>query len=683
MMTQRVRNWKSVIVALLAGGSVVTGSTVALADDFDPRDYWSLPGIPCDELYVPSGGEIVYEDTGYSWSHCSYDTPRGVVTYFWDFVDLWGGSAESWNVVTDEEGLEFSYSFQPSPESFGTYLEAPTDQREWAVYVSERTDTGSQRWGAHRDGGVWYVGPPEAISQMKDRLAERIGQLLEALRVMEDPASNQEFWDMDAPDCADLWDGSGLEPGLEVATTTRTREYVSCVVIPEGANPFARDLQPLAYFGYTLFDCRFGAEDLLQSVQFYPFQQEESFGLFYFDQGYQPITVPGERTNLVGVYADVDDCALYNGWPEVITRMVDYRNSSAGGDGANTSGAMTAGSEPAEPLVYAPQPAVSATSLFGAVSAVALVGILLLLRRFLTPGKNSSSNTNAPTTATTESTKRLGARMTFVVLSGVVALIALVIADPIVRNQFQTGVIDLTVFGQSLSHWGIPVAMATALGGVIVAGHSAPGRLVQPRFFLVSGLVVVATLVVTVWPLVVSPLIPLIALMASFAVFGSTTHKRQTLLVWWGTILSSLLFALGGTPLLGDVLPEWGQQVLLITLGLIASSTVVATLPIGQSPGATVYQTSPLMWAGAMAVSWWIVITLTGLGWLFIAIASVAALIAVLATANRTVSGKQKNQTGDEKSTLDVTSSTAVPAETVENDPPPSPSGTFSPDTRP
>lgn len=96
-------------------------------------------------------------------------------------------------------------------------------------------------------------------------------------------------------------------------------------------------------------------------------------------------------------------------------------------------------------------------------------------------------------------------------------------------------------------------------------------------------------------------------------------------------VLASLgLLALLGVDQLFTAIPEWAQQASLVTIGMTVASAALLALPVRSFPGAGMWASHPVMWTGAMAISWWLVITVAGVTLVPTVAVTVAAIVLVL-----------------------------------------------------
>lgn len=502
---------------------------------------------------------------------------------------------------------------------------------------------------------------------MKGALTERAGLLLEMALIEEDPARNQRNWDLNAPDCSDFWDGEGLEPGLEVATFARYQYAVSCLIVAEGQNPFSVTqsgwFEPfhLAEFGYAAFDCVAGVEGTVElydvylgefRTEYYPYQQEESFGAFYTRADGSRLVVAGERSDLQGIFIDADNCLAYLGWPEAIARMV------AVNAGETLPHQLGVDDEPGEaevvvavsdtPVVFStfvPPPPTSARSLTSAAVAIVAVVLLLVLRRFTPLTANTVPVSSTPPPGHTSPSRpdgdgredRSGARRgRRIAVIGALGLGITVVAsafDSAVRSSVTASIVDTGLVGEVLVRWGVPVALMALFATVAVTSLTGTGRLMHPVHGVVSAVAVVVGTVATGWGWLAIPLIPVLALMLSAGVFERVAHHTKVLLLWLGAIVSLIFYSLSLAPGAEGWLPTWSGQLVVICLGMVASSVALLSVPLPGFLGRDSYQTHPLMWAGAMVLSLWLTLTLSGGAWpLLVAVGAVVVGVVVLST---------------------------------------------------
>jgi hypothetical protein len=398
-ITRIRRRLRPSLVVTLATAWLVTGSSLAFADETD-QDVWvvELPGIACEDLYEPPGGQLTQEDTGGGFSQCVFTSPQGVSVFGWSVMGF-NFAADPWYVTLGEESLVDMFGFSLTQESFGVFYEVDKDSSEWIPYFQGTVDTTPERWGIHLDGRLEVFGSPQAIEAILASTAERRQLIQDQIDRDENPDTYQSEWDLSAPDCTDLWDGAGLAPGYELFTGSRFQDFVECWVIVTGDNPYAYDSYPRLTFGYSLYQCPADLPLLREIMSFGEFQSEESFGLYSFYFGTTDPIVAGERTEYTGYYADEDDCALYSGWPEAIARMVDFRSGPGVTDQTESDSTIAL---PKVPTFSSPS-VLDTTSAVGALAALVMASLLLAVGRPLItrlPSGHSPTSPASPAPAT-------------------------------------------------------------------------------------------------------------------------------------------------------------------------------------------------------------------------------------------------------------------------------------------
>ncbi len=590
-------------------------------------DIWELPGIGCEELGFASPGTLVFEETSHSHTFCVYENSAGTSLIGWQLPAAGNWSDAGWWVNFDEKWAESDFRLRQTDESFGTFYEVRDDDRDGFLDAQGLVDQASTQWGLHVSARTTYFGPPDAIAAMKTAISERVSVLNAEVDRQEDPQRNRDLFDPNALDCFDVWDGAGLDPDYELVTFIRNFDQLDCWIVEKGTNPFAWDTYRDISFGFELRRCPADLESIRENLSFYEFVVEESFGTYHFFN-YSPSLVVGENTSASGTYFDEENCVTYDGWPEVITKMINARQNDDSAAVAATGGPAVAG--PA-PLFSRPQ-LVSPSSLFGVLSAIILAGVLLTLRRFLPADPPSSAAGQAAAPATQPEARRLGARLGVVIGGGLAALLGTVFINPVVRQQIAQDSLGLSTLVNHLAVWGIPIGLLTLAATLLVTLRVSGIQVLNLTQAIVSVILIVAAAVATAWPLVTSPILPLLGVL--FAVVwwgqGAAAAKRQTVSIAVLVLASLGLLTLLGVDQLFTAIPEWAQQASLVTVGMTVASAALLALPVRSFPGAGVWASHPVMWTGAMAISWWLVITLASVTLVPTVALTVAAIVLVL-----------------------------------------------------
>ncbi len=647
MTTTMGRLWRRAFAAVFAA-VVASGPTVAFANDA-PVEYWELPGISCLDIYVPSGGTLSYEDNGPTFSECEFDTPQGTVLYYWTFWQLGSGSAEYWGVVTQEEYVVNNYGVLATQESFGTFYEQDPILGNTLQYTGSRVDSASPRWGLAFNNGAEFGGSPDAIAAMFDATAERIEVLFAAYQESIDPDRIRAQWDSGVVDCEEVWDGANLPPGVEVVTQNRYRDYWDCVVVDEGANPFAPNTAVYLRFGLIAFDCQTDPGSLSLYREQYRIQQEEPFGLFEFGQDAFALAVDGERTTLNGVFVDDANCRVFYGWPEVIERSVaawaGTGKTGAGVSEDSDGGAATGVALPERDTFTTPT-TVSVTSLVGAVTAIILVGLLLLLRLFARPATTVSTVAWDTPGSAKIFCQPLITRVGVVVGGSVLIGLVLAITDPVLRASLSAGSLGAGV-ADFIGLWGVALVVAVAAAGLVVVTHHPNAPLVITPFAVwavaaggagLTGFLLLDGLL---------PLVPIVAVAMAVAYFGHrpSDHRKHTAVVWGGVVVSLALLTAVNVDGVATGAPDWLVSVALVLLAVFSASSVVMVAPLRGGPGFGAYTSHPVMWAFVTSTAWWIFIIVGDFSWQAAAtVAAVFLLVSVVSQARhvgrgRTVAG--------------------------------------------
>ena len=617
MSTTRGRLWRRAFAVVIAA-VVASGPAVAFANDA-PVEYWDLPGISCLDMYVPPGGTLSYEDNGPTFSECEFDTPQGTVLYYWTFWQLGSGSAEYWGVATQEEYVVNNYGVVATQESFGTFYEPDPMLGNTLQYTGSRVDTASPRWGISFINGAEFGGSPDAIAGMSDATAQRIEVLFAAYQESIDPDRIRAQWDSGVVDCEEVWDGANLPPGVEVVTQNRYRDFWDCVVVDEGANPFAPNTAVYLRFGLIAFDCQADPQSLSLYREQYRFQQEEPFGLFEFGQDSFALAVDGERTTLNGVFVDEANCRVFYGWPEVIERSVaawfGTGNTGAYGNEDSDAGAATTVALPERDPFTAPT-TVSVTSLVGAVTAIILVGLLLLLRLFSRPATTVSEAAGDTPGSAKIVGQPLITRVGVVAAAGVVFGLVLAITDPVVRASLSAESLGAGV-ADFIGLWGVALVVAVAAAVLVVVTHYPNAPLAVTPFAVWAVAVGGAGLAAFLLLDGLLPLVPIVAVAMAVAYFGHrpSDHRKHTAVVWGGVVVSLALLTAVNVDGVATGAPDWLVSLALVLLGVFSASTVVLVAPLGGGPGFGAYRSHPVMWAFVTATAWWIFIIVGDFSW--------------------------------------------------------------------
>jgi len=619
------RGATSGLVVSLAAAWLVLGSSLAQAEETDEEVFvGELPGIACEDLYQPPGGQIIAEETGAGFSQCVFATPQGVSVFGWS-VDGYSSSSEPWGLWADAETLADASGIEVSQETFGTFYEVVTDAREWRFDLGGHVDTTPERWGVYRDGRLWVLGSPQAIDAILAGTEQRRQLIQENIDREEDPANYQSQWDLSAPDCSDLWDGAGLDPGYEVFTNSRNQDFVQCWVIAKGENPYAYGSYPVLEFGYTVLQCPADLPYLRGG--FYDFESDESFGLYRFYLRDLGARVAGERTEYSGSFADENNCVLYSGWPEVIARMVDFRsglevteeddNASAGRDAPT----------------FTPPSLVTTASALGALTALIMASLLLAVRKPLTARHASrpSPTFPAPPIARSQSSTRTRRFWLVVCVTAMLALGTLFISPALVMAIIG-GSLPSAALGNHFFIWATPVLALGILGVAIAAGAPRAAPSVHWPLAIVSLVVLATGLALLLTQQVAGATLATLALLLAFAGWetGLREHRRHTMLLLLLTLVGlALLTGVGANSMFG-LFSGGIEQIALIALGMMVTSSALLVLPVRSFPGAGMWQSHPVMWAVAMVLSWWMVTLVWGMVALVTAIYSAVALGAVV-----------------------------------------------------
>lgn len=627
---------------------IVLSSQLAYANpELDVENISDLPVVTCEDLFVPAGGSLVFEDSDVGHAQCVYDTAGGQVVFGW-FFDGFIYSEQpdfAWIMYGPDAVVDFGEA-QESQESFGDYFFWTDSRRDEVQPGFSFTDTASARWGLHFQDSITFSGPPQAISAMLEVLQDRIARLYQERDLMESREFNEGMFDPDAPRCADVWDGTGLAQEYELVTTGAFTFFLQCEVHLAGVNPYARDSFPVVRFSYFRLDpCV--PEEFLQEQEFarsnYRFSEERDFGTYFFDSyGFAGI-VAGEETDLEGVVFNDQNCGIYSGWPEAITRLINFFD----GDSLQSSTSTDPGDQEAvaqavsgEPLALSlPNPLTLASGV-AALGSLALVGVTLVLRRL----RSGSRPTEAPPTLSLHRQEPdmpapNANRQALYVVSAALLVLASVfgpLLDPALRQGVLGGQFDVTRWAQLGGQW-LVVALIAVVLGVVIAGSSSAivGYTANIPLLVSSATGVVAGAVALGWPLGVGAVVPLVAVVMAVAAWEtvSASRIRPLTLGLGGLILGALgLWTLADVGATTALWSEGVTQALLIGWGVLATSVALLSLPIRHLPGRVTMEKHPWMWAFVMGVGWWMLNLVADWGIISILLSSGVALLLVVVT---------------------------------------------------
>lgn len=616
---------RALFFSLFFGAWLVTNPATAWANDnLEFEDMSDLPVLACSELYTPNSGVLSYEDVGFAHALCVYDTPAGAVVFSWT-EGRFGFSQEQIRTFQTPEELVSFMRASESSESFGAFYYWARENGNPPNF-SSYVDTGSPEWGIHFRESAQYMGSAEAITQVVEATEVRLEYLNAARAVQESPEYNQQLWDLSAPDCADIWDSAGLDPAYELATRFKTEAYLECVVVESGQNPFAFDSYPIATFSFqnVCDDPAFAAEVTEQLAANYRLRQEESFGLFYFDFYGLANLVLGENTELQGEFVDQENCTIYFGWPEAISRMVSFRAESESANGAKEteSDSILLRSFSGDSLEISLPDLGHSRSLWGAAAGSVLAVGFLLLKNVLArrsphnEGHDNPESLNEDRLGVEAIATKSPAAPWFVFSGATIGMMIVVtFVDPAFRASVLRGTLEGNALVEHLVLWVTPLLLLVAVAAIASLPRGELKRSKSSSAFtaLALGLVILGA-IGTGWPLTAGVTIPALLLLIAAAPgrkrpnFG--THR--TLWLWIFLLLGLGLWTVLGVTQEVDLLPDWATQMGLITLGMLATSVAVMALPMRNSWGHVSLTEHPWMWAGAMALSWWMLIAVAG-----------------------------------------------------------------------